>query len=189
MRKSNLRELDFQKVAELDAHMWRSYYNHQFVKMFFQLVRLMRSQLHLTWILTLRLAYYSGIAATNYRLLKGEEDYPRVLKNLNKFYKVISDNAIEPFDYENAAKLELEWWDIHRYPKKYKKSLESSLAEAAAAIYNVAPSKLKDYARYRAVAMMLPHHEGDKQPKPPDWNEIKDLLVKSWQSLHKAIQI
>lgn len=188
MSKSDLRQFDYEKVAKLDAAMWRSYYNHQFIKLFMQLLQLMRTQLHLNWLLVLRLSLYSGWAATDYRLKKGRENYPRVLKNLTKFYKIISDNCTEPFDYKKAAEFELEWWDIHRYPDRYKKSLEQSLADAQEAVYNTDSTKFKKYAHNRAVAMQLPNHEGDKQDNPPNWNEIYELVLKCWQSLHEAVQ-
>jgi hypothetical protein len=175
-------------VAELDAKMWRSYYNHQFLKMFIQLLRVMRTQLHLNWFYTFKLAFYSGLAATDYRLKKGHENYPKTKKNLIKFYKVISDNCLEPFDYKKAGLLELEWWDIHRYPNKYKKPLELSLAETMAVMYNSASKDFMEYAKYRSQAMFLPSHEGDKQPNPPDWQEIHDLLLRSWKSAYQAAQ-
>jgi hypothetical protein len=157
--------------------------------MFILLLKTMRSQLHLNWWLTLRLAFYSGVAATDYRINKYRENFPRVEKNLIKFYKTISDHCTEPFDYEKAANLELEWWNIHRYPGKYKKSLEESLADAASAMYNTDPTTLKTYAKYRGRAMLLPNHEGDKQSNPPDYGQIKDMCVKSWTSLHNSVQI
>lgn len=187
MTKSNLQRFDPVRVGQLDAMMWRAYYNHQFFKMFILLLQTMRSQLHFNWWLTLRLAYYSGWAATDYRIRKYKENFPRVQKNLVKFYKIISDHSSEPFNYKKAAELELEWWNIHRYPGKYKKSLEQSLAEAAAAMYNTEPGKLMTYAKYRKEAMLLPNHEGDKQPNPPDYKKVSQLCVKSWISLHQAV--
>jgi hypothetical protein len=188
MSKKDLRQFDYRKVAKLDSAMWRAYYNHQFFKMFILLLKLFRTQLHLGWFSTTRLAYYSAWAAADYRLKKGRENYERTFKNLVKFYRVISKNATKPFDFQKAAELELEWWDIHRYPKKYKKTLEESLAEGMAAIYNIKPADLHEYASYRAEAMHLPGHEGDKQEDPVNWNKIDKLLVKSWRYAHQAIQ-
>jgi len=188
MAKSDLRKFDYKKVAELDAKMWRSYYNHQFLKMFVQLLKVMRTQLRLNWFYTFRLAYYSGLAATDYRLKRGHENYPRTKKNLIKFYKVISDNCLESFNYKKAGELELEWWDIHRYPAKHKKSLELSLAETIAVMYNSDSNGFMKYAQYRAEAMHLPNHEGDKQDNPPNWQEIHALLLKSWKSAYNAAQ-
>ena len=188
MSRSNLKQFDYRKVAKADTNMWRAYYNHRFLKMFFHLLKLMRSQLGLNWFITLRLAYYSGLAAMNYRLKKGRENYSGVLKNLTKFYRLLSKHSMEPFDYKKAAELELEWWNIHRYPSKYKKTLQQSLAEGMAVVYKVKPESLSEYAHHRAVAMMIPNHEGDKQVTPPDWAKVETLLLKSWQSLHEAVQ-
>ena len=188
MVESDLRQFDYKKVAKLDAAMWRAYYNHQFVKLFFQLLQVMRTQLHLNWYLTAKLAYFSGRAAKDYRLKKGNEDYKMTLASLIKYYNLLSKHSTKPFDYKKAARLELEWWDIHRYPKKYKKTLEKSLAEAAAAIYGVKPITLTEYARFRAEAMMIPDHEGDNQKIKPDWQKVESLLTKSWRSLHQSVQ-
>ncbi|HYH75588.1 MAG TPA: hypothetical protein VD735_06565, partial [Candidatus Saccharimonadales bacterium] len=71
---------------------------------------------------------------------------------------------------------------------KNNPELERSLAEGAAAIYNVPASDLAEYAHYRAEAMILPRHEGDSQPVATDWPYITKLLVKAWGALHTAVQ-
>lgn len=189
MKKTNLTQFDYQKMAQLDSDMWRAYYNHQFFKLFLLLVQLMKTQFRFNWFTTLRLAYYSGWAAADYRIKKHKGvKNERVLKNLTKFYELISKNATDSFDYTKAAELELAWWDIHRRSYKNNKELEQSLADGMAAIYNVPASKLGKYAHYRAEAMILPRHEGDRQPIPTDWQEITQMLVAGWGSLHTAVQ-
>jgi hypothetical protein len=187
MAKADLRQFDYKEVARLDGSMWRAYYNHQFIRMCWLLIKLMRSQLRVNWLVTLQLAYWAGTAAIIYRVKLGNENYDHVLRNLTKFYKLVSAKITSPFDYEKAAKLELEWWDIHRYPKKYKKSLAQSLADGAAVMYKVKADSLLKYAGYRAQAMQLPNHSGDDQPQPVDWDRIYGLLEKSWAGLHKSV--
>lgn len=189
MPKINLREINYEKVASYDAQMWRSYYNHQFFKLFWQLVQLIRHQLSVGWSLSIRLAFYAGWAAADYRIHKKKGvNTDRVLKNLTKFYQIISEKSAEPFDYVKAAETELEWWEVHRRSYQNNPALEDSLAENAAAIYNVPAKKLKKYAHYRAEAMILPRHEGDGQDMPTDWPEVESLLVTAWRSLHQAVQ-
>lgn len=188
MSKIDLRQFNYKEVARYDALMWRAYYNHQFLRMFFYLLKTMRSQLHLNWYYTFKLAVYSGIDATDYRLKRGHENFERIQKYLTRFYKIVDDHALESFDYKKAAAKELEWWNIHRYPGRYDKSLELSLAEAAAVLYKIGPDKLKDYAHYRAMAALMPNHQGDQQPHPADYQEITRLLTKSWRALYTAIQ-
>lgn len=188
MTRCNLRDFDYKKLARQEAGAWQAYYNHRFIRMFFLLLMALRTQLKLNWLLTLRLAWHSARAAATYRLRLGREDYASTLKSITSFYEIISGHCTEPFNHQKAAKLELEWWDIHRYPERYEKSLEQSVAEASAIVYGVNVQKLEEYARFRAKAMALPNHQGDKQTNPPDYKEITSLLLKSWGSLHAAVQ-
>jgi hypothetical protein len=188
MAKVDLRLFNHLKAAEIETKMWRSYYNHQFIKMFYQLTLFMRSVLRCGWFIALRLAWHSAIAAVYFRRRRGRENYDKVLKHLIKFYKIGSNHSIAPYDYKKAGQLELEWWDIHRYPKKYKKSLEQSLAEAFAVIYHCEPKNLKEYAYYRAKAAQMLTHEGDTHPTKNDWPKIEDLLYKTWHSLSVAVR-
>jgi hypothetical protein len=188
MAKADLRQFDYKKTGRLDSEMWRAYYNHQFIKLFRQLLKLIRSQLGLNWLVTLRLAYYSAWAAADYRINRKSVNKKRVLNNLCKYYKLISKHSVEQFDYKKAAELELKWWDVHRASYENSQELENSLAEAAAVIYNVQPTTLKDYAHYRAEAMLLPRHQGDSDKNIINWPKIEELTIKSWQSLHTAVQ-
>lgn len=186
--KSDLRAFDYEKVARYDSQMWRAYYNHHFLKLFGQLLRLIKNQLGMSWPQTLRAAYLASWAAADYRLNRGGVNKQRILKNLTQFYKIVSTKSTSPFDYRKAAESELKWWDVHRSSYKNNQGLEDSLAESAAIIYNVPPAALKTYARYRAEAMIIPQHEGDGQPQPPDWRRVHQLLVEAWQSLHEAVK-
>ncbi|MDB5166590.1 MAG: hypothetical protein JWM37_662 [Candidatus Saccharibacteria bacterium] len=189
MVKTDLSNFDPVKVGKLDADMWRAYYNHQFFLLFRLLVVLIKNQLGLSWLLTIRSAYYSAWAATDYRIHKKQgTNSTRVLRNLCKFYGLVSKHSVKSFDFHKAAELELVWWEVHRRSYKTSIALEQALAESAAVIYNVKPQKLKEYARYRAEAMILPRHKGDDQTNRTDWQYITDLTIKSWTALHEAVQ-
>lgn len=188
MAKANLRDFDYQRVGKLDTAMWRAYYNHKFLSLFRLLFLLIKQQLHLNWFTTLRLAYYSAWAAADYRINRKNVNRKRVLKNITKFYKLVSDNATEPFNYGKTAELELKWWDTHRASKENNEELEQSLAAAAAAMYNLNPALLKEYANYRAEAMILPRHQGDNDNDKTDWVRIEEMTIKSWSALYAAVQ-
>ncbi len=187
-KKVDMRDADFVKCAEVETKMWRDYYNHHFVRLTFYLLLSVKLAFKASWIVSIRLAWYSGTAAAIYRLKKGHENYPKVLKRLEKFYKIASDHVVAPFDYHRAARLELEWWDIHRYPEKYHKTLEQSIAEAAAVVYHCPPEALREYGRYRAEAAKLLTHESDKHHEKNDWVKIDNLLYKTWASFGAAIR-
>jgi hypothetical protein len=188
MERSNLRQFGYVKVAQLETASWHSYFNHQFFKMFLQLLQLMRSQLKLNWFHTFRLAYHSGFAAMYYRLRKGRGNPDIPIKHLTKFYQIISTHCTEPFDYQAAARLEFAWWELPRLSDKDKSRLATDLSIAAAAVYNVSPEKLTEYGNYRAEAMFSPLNKGDSHSSSPRYAKIEQLLTKSWQSLHASIQ-
>lgn len=186
-RKTDLRDFDYKKVAKDEAEVWWAYYNHHYLRIFLKFLHLTRSQMGLSWLQTLKASYYISWAGADYRINRGEVNEQRVIANLAKFYKVVSDRSVKPFDYRKAAKLEVAWWNVHRSSYKSNKDLERGIAEAAAVIYHVKPAALKDFAHYRAMAAVLPQHEADNdQPHPPNWQHIKGLLDKAWQSLHEA---
>jgi hypothetical protein len=185
--KKDLKEFDYRAIAKLDGDMWRAYYQHQFPTLFALLLKLFRSQFASSWFVVLWLAYYAAWAATDFRIRKGRENHQRVLRSLVKFYKIMSDNSTRSFDYAKAAELELEWWDIRRYPHKYDSTLELSLAKNVAIVHGIGVNQAKDYAHYRAKAMLLRDEQGDIQRVEPDWQKIEDLLIKSWRSLHREV--
>lgn len=188
MVKVDIRNFDYAEVAANEAAMWRAYYNHRFFKLFLQLLRLIRSQLGLNWIITLRMAYYAAWAAAYYRLYRHRGvRKERVLKNLQKFSKLISDNAVQPFDYKKAARYELASWDVHRKSYANNPELELSLAQAASVVYNTPAKSLSKYAHFRAETSLLPQHEGDKQANPTDWQKVNELLLEAWRELYVAV--
>jgi hypothetical protein len=189
MAKANLRQFDYKKVARLDTAMWQSYAHsdRDFLRLFLQAFTLIKYQLGFSWYATAKLAYYSGWAAAAYRLRQGKENYPRAQKNLFKLFETVSDNCVEPFDFKKAAELELEWWDIQRYPEIHQKTLAQSLNENMAAVYNVSVGSIKGYGQNRALALSLISNGKDARVASPDSEKIFMLISKAWQSLHQAV--
>src|SRR5439155_880956 len=59
-------------------------------------------------------AYYAANAAFVFKQGKQRADYEKALPDLLKFYSEIRKLSDIPFDVDRAARLELEWWIIHR---------------------------------------------------------------------------
>lgn len=188
-RSSRLRDFDPDEVARLETEMWRSYYAKERVKLFTQLAELMRSQYHMPFATSNAVAYQAAKAAFVFKEGKKREDYEKALPNLIKFYQAIRDGSDTPFDVEKAAKLELEWWIVHRQRARHEPGeLDRALAELPAEIYQMPAEKLIEHARLRQEAMTI----RDKQAEAggvteEDWKKIGELLRASWQSLWKAV--
>ena len=184
----SLRAFDQDRIAKLDLRMWRAYYGHNFARLFFLLVALVRVQFGLNYVRAVQAAFLAASAAIDFRINKGHEDQAKILRKLTRFSKLVSEYSLERFDFKKVAELELNWWFIDRYPERYPSGArEEGLREAMAAMYRIDPERLNDYARYRAAAMVL-QDEAEKRGEPVDWERIAELLKHSYASLYEAVK-
>ncbi|MGH9853322.1 MAG: hypothetical protein ACREBD_26070 [Blastocatellia bacterium] len=188
-RSSKLRDFDPNEVARLETDMWRSYYAKERVKLFRQLTELMRSQYHMPFVTSNTVAYQAAQAAFVFKDGKKREDYEKALPYLVKFYQAIREGSDTPFDVERAAKLEVEWWIVHRQRARHEPGdLDRALAELPAEIYQMPVEKMMEHARLRAEAMTIRDKKaGAGGVTEEDWKKIEELLRASWRSLWKAV--
>jgi hypothetical protein len=189
-RQTNLREFDAKEVARLETAMWRSYYDKERLALFGQLAELLRKQYRLPLLRSNAVAYQAAKAAFVFKEGRGRSDYEKALPNLVNYYGAIQAVSDIEFDVDQVAKLELEWWIIHRERKNYaREDLDRSLAELPAAIYQLPVEKFAEHARLRAEAMLLRDRQAEQGGlTESDWQHIDELLQASWQSLHQAVQ-
>ena len=185
LRSGDLRDFDPEAVARLETDMWRSYYDRRQVLLFFQLAKTLRTQYHVTFLQSNLIAFRGAKAAFVFKDGKSRPDYERALPDLVKYYGWIRRTSSTPFDVNEAARLELEWWIIHRERDKYtRQDLDRSLAELQASLYNMPPEKFSDHGRLRAEAMLI---RDDKWASggvsESDWAQIHELLRQSWHAL------
>src|SRR5262245_55768312 len=185
LHSSDLREFDPDAVARLEADMWRSYYDRRQILLFFQLAKTLRTQYNVPFLRSNAIAFRGAKAAFIFKDGKSRTDYERALPDLVQYYDWIRGNSSTPFDVNEAARLELEWWIIHRERDKYTRAdLDRSLAELQAALYNMPAEKFAEHGRLRAEAMLI---RDDKWAaggvSESDWARINELLRQSWRGL------
>lgn len=187
--KVDIRDFDADEVARLDTAMWRSYYSRERLKLFGELTELLEKQYKLPFWRRQLMAFYAAKAAFVFKDGKSREDYEKALPDLVKFYAEIREISMTEFDVDRAAKLELEWWIVHRERKKYQPGdLSRALAETAAAVYNIPAESFAEHADLRAEAMEIRDTRAESGGvSEEDWNRIDELLHRSWRSLHGAV--
>ncbi len=187
---TDLRAFDAGEVAHLDTIMWRSYYDRQPVRLFFQLAELLRVQFNLPWLRSYLVAYHAAKAAFVFKDGRNRTDYEKALPDLIRYYNAIRKVSLTPFDVEQEAKLELEWWIVHRQREQHAPGgLDHALAEAAAELYRVPAEKLMEYGRLRTEAMNIRDHKAvSGGVTEEDWKRIEELLQGSWHALWQAVQ-
>jgi hypothetical protein len=190
-RESKMRDFNPDEVARLETAMWRSYYAKQQVKLYNQLTELLRSQYNLPLVRSNAVAYQAARAAFVFKDGHNRADYEKALPNLVSFYTSIRKVSDIPFDIDRAARLELEWWIVHRERRTHKPGdLDRALAELAAELYRVPVERALEHARLRAEAMTLRDTRAEAgQVTETDWARIDQLLHESWRSLKEAVQL
>lgn len=187
---TDLRDFNADEVARLDTIMWRSYYDRQPVRLFFQLAELLRLQFDLPWLRSYVVAFHAAKAAFLFKDGSSRADYEKALPDLIRYYRAIRNVSTTPFDVEQEAKLELEWWIVHRQRDQHAPGdLERALAEAAAELYRVPVEKLREYGRLRTEAMNIRDTKAvSGGVTQEDWKRIEELLQGSWQALWQAVR-
>ncbi|MDX6305456.1 MAG: hypothetical protein QOI77_2425 [Blastocatellia bacterium] len=189
-RTTQMREFNPDEVARLETAMWRSYYDKQRLQLFNQLAELLRLQYGLSQLKSNQVAYYGANAAFVFKQGQQRSDYEKALPDLLKFYGAIRKMSDIPFDVDRAARLELDWWIIHRQRDQHAPGdLAKALAELQAEIYHVPVDRVLEHGRLRAEAMTVRDTQAEKGGvTEADWARINELLKESWGSLAKAVK-
>ena len=131
------------------------------------------------------LSYSAAKAAFAFKDSKERAYYERALPSLTDFYKAVRTISLTPFDANEASRLELEWWIVHREREKYgPEALGRTLAELQAALFNLPADRFAEHGRLRAEAMALRDTRwASGTMNESDWSVINELLQRSWQDL------
>jgi hypothetical protein len=189
-RTTQLREFDPSEVARLETAMWRSYYEKERLRLFRELAQMLRTQYNMSFVRSNKVAYNAANAAIVFQRGKQRSDYEQALPDLINFYQAIRNMSDLPFDVDRVARLELEWWIIHRQRADHQpEDLVKALAELQSAIYGLPVNRLMEHGRLRAEAMTIRDTKAEQGGvTEQDWARIDELLHRSWQSLHQAVR-
>lgn len=189
-RRTSLRQFDAVAIAQLETVMWRSYYDKERLALFTQLAGLLRRQFRMPLVRSYVTAYHAARAAFVFKAGQQRSDYEKALPNLVSYYGAINAMSDQPFDVTRVARLELEWWIVHRQRAQHQGGdLDKALAELQAAIYHLPAERFAEHARLRTEAMDIRDQKAEQGGvSEADWQRIGELLKGSWQSLHQAVQ-
>lgn len=183
----NLRRLDPNEVARLETAMWRDYYDHRKLALFCRLASMLRSQYGQPFLRSHVTAFHAARAAFVFKEGTARPGYEKALPDLRCYYDAILAPGA---NVSEAARLELEWWIVHRQRATAPAgSLERALAELQAEIYRLPAAGFAEHARLRAEAMLLRDRKAEAGGvTDADWARIRELLVGSWTSLSVSVR-
>lgn len=188
-RSTKLRQFDPEDVARLETQMWRSYYGKERLRLFNQLAVLLRHQYRMPLLRSYVVGFHAAKAAFIFKDGVKRSDYERALPDLIDYYAAIRRISDTPFDVTRAARLELDWWIVHRQRESHASGdLDEALADLAAEIYQMPADRFREHGKYRSEAMTLRDELAEKTGlREGNWRKINELLLQSWRSLWHAV--
>jgi hypothetical protein len=181
MRPDNpIRNFDPQKVAHYEKENYVAYYQKDWWKLFRVSVAMVKEAFALSWLQALYGAYLvarAEIAAAPFP----DNDIPLAESYMQRFYQFIKNVHREDFDPAQAAKLDVNWWVVHR--RLFGNSENQELVEAVRClyeeVYSSASEKFQE-AAYQRVMGMLYSDLWVREGKPA----VSPLLIKEEEALY-----
>jgi hypothetical protein len=188
------RSLDPQHVAQLESALWMSYYRREWTRFLRVALAVMRDVFGLPWASTARGSWFL-LRATRLWSPDPDNDPPAARVAMERFYRVLKQHTEGPFDPAEVARLEVEWWRIHRVHQHTNASSDGrALVDALAALYayafDVPETTVRRAAEQRALAMRFCDQwvRAGCDPESSLVSQKREALVRSYASLVAAVQ-
>ena len=174
-----LRQFDPDRMADVELRMWQAYYSKENVRLFGQLVTMLREQYHYSWLTAATEGYHLARAAATFG--NARANYEVVLPDLEAAYGTAKNWLQAGFDPGAVARAELAWWLARRTPgEDSPEHVGGVMADAYALLYEAPRLRVTRAAILRAQAAAL----RDAKAERPDWEAVGQLLQESYRDLH-----
>ena len=177
-----MKNFDPRKLAFYEKENYVAYYQKDWMKLLRVSIGLVKESFALSLLQAIYGAYLVARAEMAFAPFPNN-DIPRAEAYMRRFYQFIKNVHHEGFDVERAAKLEVNWWIVHRklFGNSENQELVDTLTSLYTEAYGVKSPKLGDAARLRAMGMLYSDlwvNEGKPEGSP--------LLVKEEAALYDS---
>jgi hypothetical protein len=150
------RDFDPDKLADAEYAGWVAYYQRQWPPFLGAALRMVRVGFGLSWPRTVRGAWYVLRANQAWAPVPGNKP-DRARAYMRRFYALVVRSGQLSIDPTEAARLEVEWWRVHRAHQREDALSEDDLTEALVGLYSYVyaadPESVREAARHRVEAM------------------------------------
>jgi hypothetical protein len=186
------RSFDPSRVAGLESAAWVAYYQRRWLRLLVVAVGLVRVGLGLSWPHTMRASWYVLRAIKLWAPLR-DNDPPRAQAYMQRFYELVKTTCGQPRDPAGSARLEIEWWRVHRVAQQAAAGASDELVDALARLYayvfGVPESAVRPAAFHRCRAMEISDQwvtQGSRSDSPLiAWE--RTVLIRSYKALLAAV--
>jgi Family of unknown function (DUF5995) len=189
---SPLRSFDPVLVGRLECALWMAYYLRRWPQFLVLSVRVVHAAFRMNWTQTLHGAWL--VLRANQLWAPADNDPDGARRCMRRFYALLRLAHGEPANPARAARLEVEWWRVHRAHQHGEldgdvSSLVSALSRLYSEVYGRPEAELRAAALHRARAMDVSDEWVGQgcDPASPLVQEERVLLVRSYAELLAAV--
>jgi hypothetical protein len=192
-----MRSFDPRLVGELECETWVSYYRHEWHTFLAAAIRVVRHAFGLSWPRTVAGAWWV-LRANQVWAPYPDNDPARARHFMRRFYALLARTHDEAFDVDEAARLEVGWWRVHRAVQRGHgppsaeavEELVTALQALYAHTYRVSPDAVRLAAEQRVEAMRLSDRwvRAGADRNSPLVRDERAALVRSYAALLAAVQ-
>ena len=190
---SPMRSFDPNALGRLECAAWVGYYRKRWGRVLTAAVGMVREGFRLPWPRTLVGAVYV-LRANQLWAPVPDNDPVGARRAMRRFYALVASTHGETFDVDEAARLEVEWWRLHRVlqrdtPGEDAEPLVNALAALYAHVYRVPAEQVRLAAAERAEAMRVSDAwvAAGCDPASPMIADERAALVRSYAALLAAV--
>ena len=191
---SRLRSFDPVRMADLEYRAWVGYYLRKWGQVLVASVGLVRVGFGMSWPRTLLGAWLVLRANQLWAPYPGN-DPDRARAYMRRFYALVRRSFGQPASPAEAAKLEVDWWRVHRelpystMPREAGDELVESLTRLYCYLYGEPEATVRPAAQHRARAMDLSDQwvEEGRRPDSPLLAREHAALVRGYAALLAAV--
>jgi hypothetical protein len=188
-----MRYFDPRRLGAAECDAWVAYYRRRWAAVLLAVVRMVRVGFGMSWPPTLYGAWL--VLRANQLWASGPDNNPDGARRaMRQFYALVAKAHGESFDVDEAARLEVEWWRVHRSRQRDAAAEAASAVEDAitalyAHVYGVNPDTVRPAAAQRAIAAQISDRWVEDGRDPTSralWDE-RAALVRSYAALLAAV--
>ncbi len=188
-----MRDFDPVRLGNAETDAWVGYYRRKWGSVLRSFLTMVRVGFGLSWPDTVRGAWWV-LRANQAWAPFPDNDPDRARAYMRRFYAMVKRRNRETFDVDEAARLDVEWWRVHR-AMQHEGAPFDALVDAVAAlyahVYAVPAAKVRNAAEGRAEAMRISDEwvAAGADPASPAVAEERAALVRGYTALREAVRL
>ncbi len=187
------RSFDPNLVGARECGAWVAYYRRKWATLLVVSVGLVRAAFRMRWRPTLKGAWLV-LRANQLWAPHPANDPDGARRCMERFYRLVAAESGEPLDTIEAARLEVEWWRLHRERQRgdgdgAADPLVAALTDLYGFVYQASTDEIRPAAALRVQAMDVSDRwvADGCHPDSPLIAEERALLVRSYAALLAAV--